>query len=42
MVSYHPTKLVGHRHYVSRDIMVFVCHVTVEDHMVKVLYDYGL
>ena len=33
MVSYHPTKLVGHRHHVSRDIMVFVCHVTLEDHV---------
>ena len=30
----------GHRHSGSGDIMVFVCHVTLEDHMIKVLNDF--
>ena len=39
-VSYHPAKFGGHRHSGSRDIMIFVCHVTLQDHAVKTLYDF--
>ena len=32
-MSYHPAKFSGHRHSDSdsRDIMIFVCHVTLQD-----------
>ena len=34
-VSYCPAKFGGHRHSGSGDIMAFVCHVTLQDHMIK-------
>ena len=38
-MSYHPAKHGGHRHSSSRQIMIFVCHVTLEDHVMRALYD---
>ena len=35
-VSYHPAKFGGHRHYGSGDIMIFVGHVILQDHVIKV------
>ena len=36
-MSYHPAKFSGHRHSDSdsRDIMIFVCHVTLQDHVIR-------
>ena len=34
-VSYHPVKLGGHRHFGSEDIMISVCHVILQDHVIK-------
>ena len=34
-VSYHPAKYGGYRHTGSRDIMVFVCHVILLNHLIK-------
>ena len=34
-VSYHVYKFGGHRHCGSGDIMVFICHVTLQDYMIK-------
>ena len=39
-MSYHPTEFGGHRHSGSRDIMVFVCHVILQDHVIRVLCDF--
>ena len=39
-VSYHPAKFGGHRHSGSRDIIVFVCHVTLQDDVIKALNDF--
>ena len=39
-VSYHPAKFGGYRHSGSGDIMVFVCHVTLQDHVIKALIDF--
>ena len=36
-VSHHPTKFCGFRHCGSGDIMILVCHVILEDHVIKVL-----
>ena len=30
----------GHRHSGSRDIMIFVCHVSWQDHKIGALYDF--
>ena len=38
-MSYHPVTFGGHRHFGSRETMIFVCHVTLEDHMINALYD---
>ena len=38
MVSLHPTKFGGHRHCDSGDIIVLVCHLILQDHMIKVSY----
>ena len=35
MVSYQPVKFGGHRYSDSGDIMVFVCHVILQDHVIK-------
>ena len=39
-VSYHPAKFSGYRHSGSRNIMIFVCHVTLQDHVIKVLCNF--
>ena len=39
-VSYHPRKFSWYRQSGSRDIIVFVRHVTLPDHVIKVLYDF--
>ena len=36
---YLPMKFGGHRHSGSREIMIFVCHVTLEEHVIRALYD---
>ena len=35
MVSQHPARLGGHRHCGSGDIMVSVCHVILQEHLIK-------
>ena len=39
MVSYHLAKFGGRRHSASGDILVFVYHVTLQDHVIKALND---
>ena len=39
MVSYHPTEFTGHRRFGNDDIIVFVCHMILRDHVIKGLYD---
>ena len=39
-VSYHQAKFDSHRHWVSGDIMVSVCHVTLKDHIIKASYEF--
>lgn len=39
-VNYHPVKFSGHRHSGSRDIMFLVCHVIVQDDVIKGSCDY--
>ena len=34
-VSYLSAKFGGHRHSGSGDIIVFVCHLTLQDHVIK-------
>ena len=34
-VSYHPANFGGHRQCGSRDIMVLVCHVISQDHLIN-------
>ena len=36
--SYHPVKFGGHRHSRSTEIMIFVCHVTLQDRVISVTY----
>ena len=33
-------KFGGHSHSGSRDIIIFVCHVTMQDHVIKALCDF--
>ena len=40
MVSHHPVKFSGHRHCGSGDIRIFVCHVTLQDHVIKGPFDF--
>ena len=35
VLSYHPAEFGGHRHFVSGDIMILVCHVILQDHVIK-------
>ena len=35
MVSHQPDKFGGHRHCGSGDIMILVCHVILQGHMIK-------
>ena len=37
MVSCHSAKCDGYRHSGSGDIMVFECHMILQDHVIKVL-----
>ena len=39
-VSYHSAKSGGHSQSDSGDVIVFVCHVTLQDHLIKVLFDF--
>ena len=39
-VSYLTVKFGGHRPSGSRDIMVSVCHLTMQNHEVNELYDF--
>ena len=40
MISYHPAKIGCHRDSGIRGIMVFTCHLTLKDHVIKALYDF--
>ena len=40
MVSHHPLKFGHHRHCGSGDIMVLVCHVTLQDRVTEGSYDF--
>ena len=39
-VSYHSAKIDDHKNSGKGDIMVSVCHVTFEDHVIKALDDF--
>ena len=39
-VNYHSARFGGDRDYGNGDIMIFVCHVTFEDHMFKLSNDF--
>ena len=39
-MSYHRAKFDGHRHSGNKDIMIFACHVTWQDHVIRALYDF--
>ena len=41
-VIYHPVKFSGQGHSGSRDKMVFVCHVTFQNDVIKALYGFRL
>ena len=34
-MSYHPAKFGGLRHFDSEDIVISVCHVILQDHVIK-------
>ena len=34
-ISYHPTKFGGHKDCGGEDIMILVCHVILENHVIK-------
>ena len=38
--SPYPVNIGGHRLSVSEDMMIYICHVTLLDHVIKTLYDY--
>ena len=38
--SSHSAKFVCYRHSCNRDVMVLVCHMTLQDQVMKVLYDF--
>ena len=38
--SYHSAKFGCHRHSCNKDMMLFVCHVTLQDQMITALYDF--
>ena len=35
MINHHATKIGGHRHCGSGDIMILVCHMILQDHVIK-------
>ena len=37
---YYSTRFAGHKHFGSGDIMVLVCQVASQDHMIKRSYDF--
>ena len=37
MVSHHFAKINGHRHCDSEDLMVLVCHMILQNHVIKML-----
>ena len=37
MVSHHPVNFEGNRNCFGEDIMVLLCHVILQDHLVKML-----
>ena len=39
-VSYHPATFGSYRQSGVGDVMVFVCHVTLQDNVIKALYDF--
>ena len=39
-MSYHSAKCGGHRFFSSRDIMIFICHVALQDHVIRALCDF--
>ena len=34
-IGYHPAKFGGHKHCGSEDVVVLVCHVISQDHVIK-------
>ena len=40
MVSYHPAKFGGNRHFGSEDVMVSICHVISQDHVIQASCDF--
>ena len=40
MVTYHPAKFGGHKHGGCVDIMIWVCQVMSQDHVIKGSYDF--
>ena len=34
-MSHYPTKFDGPRHFGSKDIIFLVCHVIIQDHVIK-------
>ena len=40
MVCQHPAKFGGYRHCCSGDIIILVCHVISQDHLIKGLCDF--
>ena len=39
-MSYHPAKFGGHSHFGSKVIINLVCHVILQDHVIKVSCDF--
>ena len=40
MLKYHSTKFGGHRHSDSWDIIPFICHLTLQDLVIKALTNF--
>ena len=40
MVCHHSIKFGGHRHSGSRDIIICICYVTLQDYVIRVLCDF--
>ena len=38
-MSSHPVKFADHRDSESGEIIIFVCHVTLYDHVIRALHD---
>ena len=39
-LRYHIAKFGGHKHWGCEDIMILVCHMNLEDHVIKRLCDF--